>query len=102
MLIKEEEFIKRGKGSSLLFRISGLTGTEGEDEWFDLSYLILNEASDPPKYDNVPADREELVGDVLSFTLLFPFELQLCISELELTLRGHKPLYAHIIELREL
>uniref|UniRef100_M4CGW6 SKP1 component dimerisation domain-containing protein n=1 Tax=Brassica campestris TaxID=3711 RepID=M4CGW6_BRACM len=89
------------KGNSRV-RISGLTGTEGEDEWFDLSYLILNEASDPPKYDNVPADREELVGDVLSFTLLFPFELQLCISELELTLRGHKPLYAHIIELREL
>lgn len=84
MLIKEEEYIKRGKGSSLLFRISGLTGTEGGDEWFDLSYIILDEATDPPKYDNVPADREELVGDVLSSTLLYPFELQLCISELEL------------------
>ncbi|CAF2175410.1 unnamed protein product [Brassica rapa] len=71
------------KGNSRV-RISGLTGTEGGDEWFDLSYIILDEASDPPKYDNVPADREDLVRDVLSSTLLFPFELQLCISELEL------------------
>ncbi|CAF2059882.1 unnamed protein product [Brassica oleracea var. botrytis] len=71
------------KGNSRV-KISGLTGTEGGDEWFDLSYIILDEATDPPKYDNVPADREELVGDVLSSTLLYPFELQLCISELEL------------------
>ncbi|CAN6935776.1 unnamed protein product [Brassica oleracea] len=71
------------KGNSRV-KISGLTGTEGGDEWFDLSYIILDEATDPPKYDNVPADREELVGDVLSSTLLYPFELLLCISELEL------------------
>lgn len=63
MLIKEEEYIKRGKGSSLLFRISGLTGTEGGDEWFDLFNIILDEASGLPKFDNVPANREELVRD---------------------------------------
>ncbi|KAL0663181.1 hypothetical protein Bca4012_100018 [Brassica carinata] len=43
--------------------ISGLTGTEGGDEWFDLSNIILDEASDLPKFDNVPANREELVRD---------------------------------------
>ena len=71
-----------------LFRISlVLTGKEGGgDEWFDLSSVTLGEASDPPEYDKVPTDREELVLDVpsSSSTSLFTFELPLSISELEL------------------
>jgi hypothetical protein len=45
-----------------------LHGKDGGDERFDISSitLTLEEASDPPKYDNVLADREELVRDVLS------------------------------------
>lgn len=58
----------------------------GGDEWFDLSSVTLGEASDPPEYDKVPTDREELVLDVpsSSSTSLFTFELPLSISELEL------------------
>ncbi|KAF3521696.1 hypothetical protein F2Q69_00049639 [Brassica cretica] len=55
-------WISTVKGNSRV-RISGLTGTEGGDEWFDLSNIILDEASDLPKFDNVPANREELVRD---------------------------------------
>lgn len=80
--------MKQTQKDSLLFRIAGLTGKEGGDERFDLSSVTLDEASDPPKYDNVPADREELVRDVFSSSSsslsIFPFELSLCISELVL------------------
>lgn len=63
---KERKETKRK--DSLLFRIAGLTGKDGGDERFDFSSitLTLDEASDPPKYDSVLADREELVRDVLS------------------------------------
>lgn len=67
---------------------SFITGKDGGDERLALSSITLrlDEASDPPKYDNVPADREELVLDVFfsssSSHSLFPFELPLCISEL--------------------
>ncbi|KAG2252455.1 hypothetical protein Bca52824_082591 [Brassica carinata] len=55
-------WISTVKGNSRV-RISGLTGTEGGDEWFDLFNIILDEASGLPKFDNVPANREELVRD---------------------------------------
>lgn len=86
---KKKEKDNREKGLVSLFRIVVLTGKEGGgDEWFDFSSVILGEASDPPEYDKLPTDREELVLDVLSSsstsTSLFPFKLSLRISELEL------------------